>query len=318
MANEFAGQDIQCAANAIVPGGNGYGLPYQTCTLTGSSPGSLVVPGSSYIGTSFGYSRSNLWRNFGIVIAYTVLYIVIAAVASELFLFVPAGASLHQFKKIRKHANDKDETAETNEVSSSGSSETEGVDALVKSESVFTFKDLCYEVDYEGSRKTLLDQVQGYSRPGEITALMGASGAGKTTLLNTLSQRNNNIGYVSGDMLVDGKQLGTAFARGTGFVEQQDLHDETATIREAFEFSAILRQPASTSKTEKIEYVDKVLELLELVHLQDCIISTLDVEQKKRLTIGVELCAKPSLLLFLDEPTSGLVSRFPNHITCLI
>ena len=308
MANEFTGQDIQCATSAIVPEGPGYGLPYQSCTLAGSTPGSLVIPGAAYIDTSFGYSRSHLWRNFGIVIAYTVLYIVIAAVASELFLFVPAGASLHQFKRIRSHEkNASAETEKSDRTSESDSDRTDAVETLAKSESIFTFKDLCYSVDYEGDKKQLLDHVQGFSKPGEVIALMGASGAGKTTLLNTLSQRNNHTGYITGDMLVDGKPLGTSFARGTGFVEQQDLHDETATIREAFEFSAILRQPASTSKAEKIEYVDKVLDLLELSHLQDCIIATLDVEQKKRLTIGVELCAKPSLLLFLDEPTSGLV-----------
>lgn len=34
----------------------------------------------------------------------------------------------------------------------------------------------------------------------------------------------------------------------------------------------------------------------------------LNVEQRKKLTIGVELAAKPQLLLFLDEPTSGLDS----------
>ena len=35
----------------------------------------------------------------------------------------------------------------------------------------------------------------------------------------------------------------------------------------------------------------------------------LNVEQRKLLTIGVELAAKPALLLFLDEPTSGLDSQ---------
>lgn len=53
---------------------------------------------------------------------------------------------------------------------------------------------------------------------------MGASGAGKTTLLNTLSQRQKT-GVVGGDMLVDGRPLGTEFQRGTGFCEQMDLHD---------------------------------------------------------------------------------------------
>jgi ATP-binding cassette subfamily G (WHITE) protein 2 (PDR) len=44
----------------------------------------------------------------------------------------------------------------------------------------------------------------------------------------------------------------------------------------------------------------------------------LNVEQRKRLTIGVELAAKPELLLFLDEPTSGLDSQTAWSITSLI
>jgi ATP-binding cassette subfamily G (WHITE) protein 2 (SNQ2) len=137
---------------------------------------------------------------------------------------------------------------------------------------------------------------------------MGASGAGKTTLLNTLSQRQS-VGVVTGEMLVDGRELGSDFQRNTGFCLQGDLHDRAQTVREAIEFSAILRQDAATPRSEKIAYVDKVIDLLELTDLEDAIIMSLGVEQRKRLTIGVELAAKPSLLLFLDEPTSGLDSQ---------
>jgi ATP-binding cassette subfamily G (WHITE) protein 2 (SNQ2) len=94
-----------------------------------------------------------------------------------------------------------------------------------------------------------------------------------------------------------------------GFCEQQDLHDGTATIREALEFSAILRQERDISRADKIAYVDKIIDLLELRDMQDSLTRCLGVEQRKRVTIGVELAAKPNLLLFLDEPTSGLDSQ---------
>lgn len=44
----------------------------------------------------------------------------------------------------------------------------------------------------------------------------------------------------------------------------------------------------------------------------------LNVEQRKLLTIGVELAAKPELLIFLDEPTSGLDSQSSWAIVCFL
>ena len=80
----------------------------------------------------------------------------------------------------------------------------------------------------------------------------------------------------------------------------------TATVREAMRFSAYLRQPQSVSQEEKNEYVEEMIELLELQDLSEALVFSLNVEARKRLTIGVELASKPELLLFLDEPTSGL------------
>lgn len=121
------------------------------------------------------------------------------------------------------------------------------------------------------------------------------------------------MGVVTGDMLVDGSQRDSSFQRKTGYVQQQDLHASTSTVREALEFSARLRQPSHYSESEKIAYVDTVIDLLDMEPYADAVVGMpgegLNVEQRKRLTIGVELAARPQLLLFLDEPTSGLDSQ---------
>lgn len=121
------------------------------------------------------------------------------------------------------------------------------------------------------------------------------------------------MGVITGDMLVDGNHRDASFQRQTGYVQQQDLHLHTSTVREALTFSALLRQPPTYSKQEKIDYVDIVISLLDMEQYADAIIGVpgegLNVEQRKRLTIGVELAARPKLLLFLDEPTSGLDSQ---------
>jgi ABC-type multidrug transport system ATPase subunit len=121
------------------------------------------------------------------------------------------------------------------------------------------------------------------------------------------------MGVVTGDMLVDGNPRDQSFQRKTGYVTQQDLHLHTSTVREALTFSALLRQPAKYSPAEKVAYVDVVIDLLEMHEYSNAIIGTLgeglNVEQRKRLTIGVELASRPELLVFLDEPTSGLDSQ---------
>lgn len=337
LTNEFSGRVMDCSPSQLVPQGPNLDPAYQGCALTGSQPGSTTVTGQAYYGASFSYSRSHLWRNFGVIIAFTVLYIIVTAIASELFSFTGGGGGALMFKKTKKakrqvqeeqkDVKDDEEkavspatavAASRHTSSSSATAQGNGekqnlVEEIAQSTSVFTWENVEYEVPYQGGTRKLLNKVNGYVKPGTMIALMGASGAGKTTLLNTLSQRQT-VGVVKGDMLVDGRPLGIEFARGTGFCEQQDLHDGTATIKEALEFSALLRQDRNIPREEKLAYVDKVIQLLELDTIQDALIMSLGVEQRKRLTIGIELAAKPSLLLFLDEPTSGLDSQSAFNI----
>jgi ATP-binding cassette subfamily G (WHITE) protein 2 (SNQ2) len=329
LSNEFSNRNMSCEPSQIVPSGPGYDNPaYQGCAFTGAEVGSLSIPGSRYLSTSFSYTRSHLWRNFGVVIAFAVLYILVTVVAAELLDFSSGGGGALQYKKsktakraitnataptdVEKGAKGQNSSS-SSEVLSGGATDSEALQEISGSESIFTWENVEYTVPYLGGERKLLNKVSGYAKPGVMVALMGASGAGKTTLLNTLSQRQK-MGVVAGDMLVDGRALGPEFQRGTGFCEQMDLHDGTATIREALEFSAILRQDRTVSRADKIAYVDKIIDLLELGDMQDALVRSLGVEQRKRVTIGVELAAKPSLLLFLDEPTSGLDSQSAYNI----
>ena len=87
-------------------------------------------------------------------------------------------------------------------------------------------------------------------------------------------------------------------------------------------FAAILRQPDKYSHEEKLAYVDTVIGLLNMNEYADAVVGIpgtgLNVEQRKRLTIAVEIVARPSLLLFLDEPTSGLDSQTSWSICSLL
>jgi ATP-binding cassette, subfamily G (WHITE), member 2, SNQ2 len=334
LTNEFSGRTMDCAPEQLVPQGPGVDPQYQGCALPGSTVGSAAVSGSAYLNSEYEYTRHHLWRNFGVIIAFTVLYVIVTMFAAEMFPFATGGGGALVFKKTRKSQKKLQKLAPVDEEKglessspSSGSNEEvavrrqetqeEALQSLAKSGAIFTWKDVEYTVPYRGGERKLLNKVSGYAKPGQIIALVGASGAGKTTLLNTLSQRQS-MGVVSGEILVDGKTLSKDFQRGTGFCEQMDLHDGTATIREALEFSAILRQGAEVPQDEKIAYVGNIIDLLELNDIQDAIISSLGVEQRKRLTIGVELAAKPDLLLFLDEPTSGLDSNSAYSIVCFL
>jgi ATP-binding cassette subfamily G (WHITE) protein 2 (SNQ2) len=67
LTNEFSNKVIQCAPSEIVPNGPGYSNPaYQGCAFTGAQTGSLSTAGSTYLEVAFEYTRSHLWRNFGV------------------------------------------------------------------------------------------------------------------------------------------------------------------------------------------------------------------------------------------------------------
>ncbi|TMW55276.1 hypothetical protein Poli38472_013167 [Pythium oligandrum] len=170
-------------------------------------------------------------------------------------------------------------------------------------------KDLEYYVTLpSGEEKQLLRGITAHFEPGRLTALMGATGAGKTTLMDVIAGRKTG-GRIIGDIIVNGEPKNPDnFSRITAYCEQMDIHSEAATIYEALVFSANLRLPPNFTYEERMNLVNETLDLLELTMISNELIMNLSVEQKKRVTIGVEVVSNPSIL-FLDEPTSGLDAR---------
>ena len=354
MVNEYSGREFECSV--YIPTYGTPGSSNTACNVVGAVPGETTVNGDAHIGEAYSYYATNKWRNVGIILAMTLFNYALCLITSE---FVSAKKSKGEILVFRRgfvpknaHTNKIDDDLEarslppgpaTNIVEKPSEYERTNdrgnAELSSRSTSIFHWRNVCYEIKIKGKPRQILDNVDGWVKPGTLTALMGVSGAGKTTLLDCLADRRTGIGIITGEMLVDGKLCDERFQRKTGYAQQQDLHLETATVREvrpqtlnhvrlfsiepftlltsayvqSLVFSALLRQPHHVPKAEKLAYVEEVIQLLEMDDYADAVVGILgeglNVEQRKRLTIAVELAAKPPLLLFVDEPTSGLDSQ---------
>jgi len=326
MVNEFHNRNFTCAG--FVPsGGNygSYGLNNKICSTKGARAASNVVQGDDYLHDSFQYSNSHKWRNLGIMIGFMIFFMATYLTATEYISESKSKGEVLLFRRghtpKRTEADDVEGSQSVAAAEKTDESTKEVSAKIQRQTAIFHWQDVCYDIKIKSEERRILDHVDGWVKPGTCTALMGVSGAGKTTLLDVLATRVT-MGVVSGEMLVDGRLRDQSFQRKTGYVQQQDLHLYTSTVREALRFSAVLRQPAHVSRQEKLDYVEEVIKLLGMESYADAIVGVpgegLNVEQRKRLTIGVELAAKPQLLLFLDEPTSGLDSQTSWSILDLI
>ncbi|KAJ8131104.1 hypothetical protein O1611_g2521 [Lasiodiplodia mahajangana] len=318
MINEFVGQSYSCSTK--VPSGPEYteASPEEyICSAVGSNPGEDFVRGDRYIQVQYGFIESHMWRNLGILLVMMVFFCFIHLIAVE---YIPAQRSKGEILLFRRGYNPQDRLAPHDEERAgefppstpqrdkqkdcecTPHEQVNMVDKLQKHTAVFHWEQISYDIKVKNGTKRLLDQVDGFVKPGTLTALMGATGAGKTTLLDVLACRTS-VGVVSGAAYINGRARDGGFQRKTGYVQQFDIHLSTATVREALSFSALLRQPKSTTRLEKLQYVNYVLQALEMDEYADAIVGIpgegLNIEQRKRLSIAIEMVAKPELLLFL-------------------
>jgi len=314
--NEMNGLTFDCTESGHVPAGPEYTDPlYRVCALPGSVAGETSTDGSVYVRTALEFNTDQMSIDIAAVCFLWIFFVALNCFAVEYLQWTSGGFTRKVYKGGIAPKENEISEGDRDDISPT-TKEMERV--MTMAGTTFMWRDIQYTVPVKGGKRLLLDHVSGWIKPGQMTALMGSSGAGKTTLLDVLAQRKTQ-GKVEGTMLLDGSPLKIDFERITGYVEQMDVHNGFVTVREALRFSAKLRQDADISIKDKHEYVEKVLTMMEMSSLGECLVGSLEsgigisVEERKRLTIGMELVARPRIL-FLDEPTSGLDAQSSFNI----
>ncbi|KAL0401414.1 UNVERIFIED_CONTAM: ABC transporter G family member 1 [Sesamum latifolium] len=160
--------------------------------------------------------------------------------------------------------------------------------------------------------KTILNDISGEARDGEIMAVMGASGSGKSTLIDALANRMAK-GSLKGSISLNGEQLESRLLKViSAYVMQDDLLFPMLTVEETLMFAAEFRLPRTLSKSKKKLRVQALIDQLGLRNAAKTVIGDeghrgVSGGERRRVSIGIDIIHDP-ILLFLDEPTSGLDS----------
>ena len=147
----------------------------------------------------------------------------------------------------------------------------------------------------------------------EFVGILGASGSGKTTLLKCLATLS---GKAQGDVWFDKENVADHLERYRsllGYVPQDDAVHKTLTVKRNLEYAQILRGPAGQSSADRLHEINLALSRVGLKDSMDKLVNILSGGQRKRLSIAMEILARPRIL-FLDEPTAGLDPATENRV----
>ena len=158
---------------------------------------------------------------------------------------------------------------------------------------------------FVANQKVIINDISISIPPSSFVALVGGSGAGKSTLmdaLNGLRPASQGAVFYNGQ---DYYNSLASFRTQLGYVPQADIVHNDLTVEKALYYAARLRLPEDYTETQIQQRINEVLVDVEMSHRRNLLIAKLSGGQRKRVSIALELLAKPSIF-FLDEPTSGL------------
>ena len=177
------------------------------------------------------------------------------------------------------------------------------------------------------NHKKILHGISGHvnTKSNGVFGILGPSGAGKTTLLDIIAGRKNT-GTYQGNVYVDSIEFTTKLSRTSifGYVMQDETLIDVLTVKECLLFAASLRfKNGHATKSEIQSIVSEIINDLNLNKCTNNYIGSIQSfrgisgGERKRVSIGMELCSQPPVLL-LDEPTTGLDSSSAYKVMSLL
>jgi ATP-binding cassette, subfamily G (WHITE), member 2, PDR len=179
LINDLAGREFRCTQ--LVPNGPGFDdepLLSRVCNVIGATPGSDVVSGTQHIIEAYNYHPSHRWRNFGILMSFMIFFLACTLITSEIVAAAKSKGEVLVYPRRSMPASLKGKQ----EADVEGGEKRDGVISTTKSDtviakiprqsSIFHWRNVCYEVQIKSETRRILDHVNGWIKPGTLTALM--------------------------------------------------------------------------------------------------------------------------------------------------
>lgn len=199
MVNEF--RDRKFACKSFVPSGPGYenvDAINTICSTVSAQAGDAYIDGDAYVATAYNYTDAHLWRNLGIVFAFMIVFMFVYLTATEYISEAASKGEVLLFRRGNQPKASKGDAETTPDSTYRAEENAERAGANIQRQTaIFQWQDLSYDIKIKNEDRRILDNVNGWVKPGTATALMVSlfslrAQNGKLTFTGCLWRRKNH------------------------------------------------------------------------------------------------------------------------------